>query len=184
MEIISRYSTTSQCLILLSIVLWLILKSTDDNRSKKADTESNSMTLISSFVFRIKIIQIEEERSEKLTNNMKLLIFLAVTLGTIVTGLDSVSFEIKGVGGSLGTTSGFDCTSALDSIVGFWLELFLLPLCVHIHLLHMHVQEKWFWTFGFSSDSAPPKMSASVQLVKTSCNNHEIYRFYFSLNAI
>lgn len=51
---------------------------------------------------------------------MKLLIFLAVTLGTIVTGLDSVSFEIKGVWGrSLGTTSGFDCTSALDSIVGF-----------------------------------------------------------------
>lgn len=54
----------------------------------------------------------------KLTNNMKLLIFFTVTLGTLVMGLDSVSFEING-GGSLGTASGFDYTSALDSVAGF-----------------------------------------------------------------
>lgn len=65
---------------------------------KKADTENYNMTLSSSFIFRIKTIQIEEEQREKLTNNMKLLIFLAVTLGTLVTGLDSVSFEINGGG--------------------------------------------------------------------------------------
>lgn len=54
------------------------------------------MTLSSSFIFRVKIIQIEEERSKKLIDNMKLLIFLTVTLGTLVMGLDSVSVEING----------------------------------------------------------------------------------------
>lgn len=76
----------------------ILLKPTEHNRNKKADTASYNMTLSSSFIFRIKIIQIEEERSEKLTNNMKLLIFFTVTLGTLVMGLDSVSFEINGGG--------------------------------------------------------------------------------------
>lgn len=45
------------------------------------------------FYFQNQIIQIEEEQKEKLTNNMKLLIFLTVTLGALVTGLESVSFK-------------------------------------------------------------------------------------------
>lgn len=150
MEIISRYSTAGQCFILLSVVLWLILKPAEDNRSKKAGTASYDMMQSSSFIFRIKILGIEEERSETLTKNMKLLIFLTVTLGLLVTGLESVSFEINAGGWRgcpLGTTSGFNFTSALDGVAGFWLEFWvLLPSLVHMHLLYIYLQETCFWT--------------------------------------
>lgn len=81
---------SSVCCVVISTVF---------SMSKKADAASNNMTLSSCFIFRTKIIQIEEERSETLTSNMKLLIILTVTLGTLVTGLDSVSFEISRVAG-------------------------------------------------------------------------------------
>lgn len=108
-------------------------------RQQKADTASYNM-LLSFFLFRIKTK--EEEQSEKLTNAMKLFIFLSVTLGTLVTGLDSVSFEINEGGCSWNHFCFFDYTCALDRVLGFQLEFsFLLPLHVHVHLLHIYLQE-------------------------------------------
>lgn len=81
---------------------------------------------------------------------MKLLIFLSVTLATLVTGLDPVSFEINERGSSWNHFYFSDYTSALDRVLGVQSEcFFLLPLHVHVHLLHIYLQETYFEPFGF-----------------------------------
>lgn len=150
------------------------LKPTKDNRNKKADTASYNMTLSSYFIFRIKTIQIEEEQSEKLTNNMKFLIFLAVTLGTLVTGLDSVSFEINGGGVQLELLwfrlySFRQCSRLFTLIL-----LFVAFSCPYTSAAHIPPQNVVLNSLVFLLILFYLKVSASIQIVKTSCNNQEI----------
>lgn len=75
-------------------------------------------------------------------------------------------------------------TSALDTVLDFWLELFfLLPL--HLHLLHIYLQKMHIWTLCFFPLILfHIEMSSGVKIVRTSCSYQEIQHLSFYKTAL